>query len=64
MRRRDFIAALAAAAAPRLAQAQQYSLPIVGCLAAPAEANYLHHVTAIREGLREFGFVDGQNVAL
>ena len=65
MRRRDFIAALGGVAAwSHLVQAQQSSLPIVGCLGAPAEATYPHHVAAIREGLREFGFVDGQNVAL
>lgn len=66
MKRRDFIAALGSAAAawPFGVRAQQVRLPIVGCLAAPAEATYAHHVAAIRQGLKETGFVEGQNVGL
>ncbi len=62
MRRRDFLVALATTTAwsPR-ARAQQDKLPIVACLAAPAEANYTHHVTAVRQGLKETGLVEGQN---
>jgi putative ABC transport system substrate-binding protein len=47
---------------PPSVRAQQSRIPIVGCLAAPAEASYTHHVAAIRLGLKETGFVEGQNV--
>ncbi len=43
-----------------MARAQPSSLPIVGLLAAPAEATYTHHIAAIRQGLKEAGFSDGQ----
>jgi putative ABC transport system substrate-binding protein len=65
MRRRDFIALIGGAAAtlPPGARAQQSVIPTVGCLAAPAEATYTQHTAAIRQGLKEAGFIDGQNVA-
>ena len=55
MLRRDFLVAIggAAAAWPFEMRAQQATLPIVGCLAAPAEATYTHHVAAVRQGLKE-----------
>jgi putative ABC transport system substrate-binding protein len=36
-------------------------MPIVACLAAPAEATYQHHVAAVRSGLREAGLVEGKD---
>ena len=39
-------------------------VPVVACLAAPAEATYTHHVAAVRQGLKELGFVEGQNVGM
>lgn len=62
MKRRDFIAAFggAAAAWPLGVRAQPVTLPIVGCLAAPAEETYAHQVAAIRQGLKEAGLVEGQ----
>lgn len=62
MRRRDLLLALATGAAwPVRAQGQQRALPIVACLAAPAEATYTHQVAAVRQGLRESGLLEGQN---
>lgn len=62
MIRRDVLFTLAMGAAwPLRARAQQGKLPIVACLAAPAEANYRHHVAAVRQGLKEVGLVEGQN---
>jgi putative ABC transport system substrate-binding protein len=65
MRRRDFITLLggAAAACPLAARAQQRGLPVIGWLRAGAEPldDYL---TWFRQGLNEFGFVEGRNLAI
>jgi len=65
MRRRDFLVVLGSAAMlPLSVRAQQSVMPIVGCLAAPAEETYTQNVAAVRQGLKELGFVEGQNVGL
>ena len=62
MRRRDFIAGLGSAAAwPVVAQAQQPAVPVVGLLGAQGLAV---QVAAVRQGLRELGFIEGQNLAI
>jgi putative tryptophan/tyrosine transport system substrate-binding protein len=64
MRRREFIAALGGAAAwPMVALAQQVSgrRPLVAIQ--PGSTNIGHHA-GFEQGLRELGFVDGQNVEL
>jgi putative ABC transport system substrate-binding protein len=65
MRRRDVLGLLGSAALwPADVYAQRQTLPIVGGLAAPAQATYTHHVAAIRDGLKEVGFIEGETVAL
>jgi putative ABC transport system substrate-binding protein len=65
MRRRDFIAGLAGAVAwPLAAQGQQPAMPVVGFLRSTSPADSTHLVTAFREGLKEAGIVEGQNVAI
>jgi putative tryptophan/tyrosine transport system substrate-binding protein len=66
MRRREFILALggAAAALPLTARAQQPAMPVVGFLRGTSLASSMHLVTAFRQGLKEAGFVEGQNVAV
>jgi len=66
MKRREFLASLAAVAGafPLAAKGQQSAMPVVAGLAAPAEATYTHHVAAIRQGLKEVGFTEGQDVRL
>jgi putative tryptophan/tyrosine transport system substrate-binding protein len=64
IRRREVIVALASAAAsPLAARAQQPAMPVVGLLRDGTFTN-LPRVTAFREGLKEAGFVEGQNVAI
>jgi putative ABC transport system substrate-binding protein len=66
MRRRDFIVGLggAVAAWPVAARAQQASMPVVGYIN-PSKGDPQGRVeTAFRQGLRETGFIEGQNVAV
>jgi putative tryptophan/tyrosine transport system substrate-binding protein len=63
--RRKFIAALGCAAAwPLAARAQQPALPVVGFLHSAAPDTYTHFVDAFRQGLKEAGYVEGQNVTV
>jgi len=66
MRRREFIAAVGGAAAtlPLAARAQQPAIPVVGFLRVSAFADSVHLVTAFRQGLKEAGFIEGQNVTI
>jgi putative ABC transport system substrate-binding protein len=66
MRRRDFIKVVASSAVtwPLAARAQQHSMPVVGFLNSGSAAGYTPFVSAFGEGLKEAGFIDGNNVTI
>jgi|SRR5947209_6484940 len=65
MRRRAFLAAAwGALAFPAPAAAQRKSMPVIGYASGGSAKFYEPILPAFREGLRETGYVDGQNVSI
>jgi putative tryptophan/tyrosine transport system substrate-binding protein len=63
--RRAFIPLIAAAAAwPLAARARQPAMPVIGVLGTRAPGADPHLLTALHRGLKEAGFVDGQNLRI
>jgi putative tryptophan/tyrosine transport system substrate-binding protein len=63
--RREFVVALGSAAAwPLAASAQQPAMPVVGFLGTRASGDDPQLLMEFRQGLKEAGYVEGQNVAM
>jgi putative ABC transport system substrate-binding protein len=65
MRRREFITLLSGVAAwPFAARAQQPTMQTVGVLGSDSPDQYADRLRAFSQGLRETGYVEGQNLAI
>ena len=65
MRRRDFIKGIGSTVVwPLAARAQQSAMPVIGFLRSASATGSEHLVAAFEQGLKEAGFIDGQNVAI
>jgi ABC-type uncharacterized transport system substrate-binding protein len=66
MKRREFIVALCAAAIPQMTRAQQPVMPVIGYINVGRRDDYvtLGNADAFRQGLREIGYIEDQNIAI
>jgi ABC-type uncharacterized transport system substrate-binding protein len=64
VKRREFITLLGGAVAWPVAARAQQPMPVIGFLGSASPSDRMHLVSAFRQGLRDEGFTDGQNVTI
>ena len=64
MKRREFITGLVGTAAWPLAARAQQGMPMIGFLSSRSPGEFASLVSAFRQGLRDTGFIEGQNVSI
>ena len=66
MRRRELIVLISGAATtwPFAARAQQPTMPVIGFLNSTSPGPFAHFVAAFRQGLKDSGYLEGQNIAI